>query len=507
MSYILELDNIIKEFPGVRALDGVSMKVKKGEVHSVCGENGAGKSTLMNIIGGVYPHASYEGEIKYDGEVAAFKSIRDSQKKGIAFIHQELALSPYLSVYENIFLGNERKKNIYSIDWNETIKEAKKLLERVDLRISPEVKVEDISVGNQQMVELAKALSKNAKLIIFDEPTSALTEKESEKLLSIILKLKEEGITSIIITHKLDEVLAVSDTVSIIRDGKSVSEYSNQDRTLTEDTIIRDMVNRSVSQRYPKKDHTVGKEKFRIESLSVCHPEEKNKQILKDISFYAKEGEIVGISGLMGAGRTEMGLSIFGNAYGGTNFSAKIFLDGEEITLENPKDAINKGVFYMTEDRKGRGLILDDEIKKNISLASLDKITFGGILSENEEVVQAESYRKQVNIVTSDVSKPVVKLSGGNQQKVVLAKALASTPEVLIIDEPTRGIDVGAKYEVYTILVELAKSGKAIVIISSELVEILGMCDRIYVMSNGELSDSLDIKEATQEKIMKLSVK
>ncbi|TYC51260.1 sugar ABC transporter ATP-binding protein [Rhodobacterales bacterium] len=500
---LLSMQNITKTFPGVKALDKVNLEVRKGEIHAVVGENGAGKSTLMKILSGVYPHGHYDGEIVFDGTPARFSGISDSERHGIIIIHQELALVPQLSIAENIFLGNEcASKGV--IDWRRTNQRTEELLAKVGLVEPPTTKVDNIGVGKQQLVEIAKALSKDVKLLILDEPTAALQENDSRKLLDLMLELKAQGVTSIIISHKLNEVRYVADSVTVIRDGSTVSKLDAK-AGLSEDDIVRDMVGRDMTHRFPEHKRSPGKTLFEIENWNVWHPEHAERQIIRNASFNVRAGEVVGIAGLMGSGRTELAMSIFGRSYG-RNISGTARLHGKEVDLGTVDRAIDAGISYVTEDRKALGLVLDETIRFNTTLANLEGVSSGTILKKNEETKVAEKYREALAIRTPSVFQKTVNLSGGNQQKVVLAKWLFTAPEVLILDEPTRGIDVGAKYEIYTIINDLADQGKGVVMISSEMPELLGMCDRIYVMNEGALVGELSAAEASQERIMSLIV-
>jgi putative multiple sugar transport system ATP-binding protein len=498
---ILEMRSITKTFPGVKALQQVSLVAERGTVHAIVGENGAGKSTLMKVLSGVYPYGSYEGDIVFEGEIMQFQSIRDSEAKGIVIIHQELALSPYLSIAENIFLNNEITGPTGLIDWNKTNVEAAKLLARVGLRENPTTKILDIGVGKQQLVEIAKALSKRVKLLILDEPTAALNDEDSDHLLDLMLHLKEQGITSIIISHKLNEIKKVADTVTVIRDGKTIETIAT--REVTEERIIKDMVGRDLEHRYP--DHTprIGDEILRVENWTAHHPQDTSRVVVDNVNLSVRAGEIVGIAGLMGAGRTEFAMSLFGKSYG-TRISGKVFKHGKEIQVNTVSQAIKNGLAYATEDRKHYGLNLIEDIKRNVSMASLRKLLRFGLVDDSREYATAEQYRKSMNIKAPSVSAVTGKLSGGNQQKVVLSKWIFSDPDVLILDEPTRGIDVGAKYEIYTIINRLAADGKGIIVISSELPELLGICDRIYALSEGAITGELPIAEASPEALIKL---
>lgn len=500
---LLSMQNISKAFPGVKALDQVSLDVQAGEIHAIVGENGAGKSTLMKVLSGVYPYGQYDGEIVYSGQPARFGGISDSEKQGIIIIHQELALVPELSIAENIFLGNECASRGV-IDWRWTNRRTEELLKKVGLSEAPTTRVDNIGVGKQQLVEIAKALSKDVKLLILDEPTAALQENDSRKLLDLMLELKAQGVTSIIISHKLNEVRYVADSVTVIRDGQTVSNLDAA-AGLSEDEIVRDMVGRDMTHRFPDHDRTPGQRLFEVKNWNVWHPEHAERQIIKNASFNVRAGEVVGIAGLMGSGRTELAMSIFGRSYG-RNISGSVELHGNEIDVSSVDRAIAAGVSYVTEDRKALGLVLDETIRFNTTLANLKGVSAGSILKRNEETGVAEKYREVLAIRTPSVFQKTVNLSGGNQQKVVLAKWLFTSPEVLILDEPTRGIDVGAKYEIYTIINDLAADGKGVIMISSEMPELLGMCDRIYVMNEGALVGELNAGQASQERIMSLIV-
>jgi putative multiple sugar transport system ATP-binding protein len=503
--FILEMRGITKEFPGVKALDNVNLKVREGEIHALCGENGAGKSTLMKVLSGVYPYGTYSGEILFKGEVCKFKNIKQSEELGIVIIHQELALIPYLSIAENIFLGNERaKKGI--INWNETIVKTKELLQKVGLDESPHTLVGNLGVGKQQLVEIAKALSKEVKLLILDEPTAALNEDDSENLLNLLLEFKKQGMSAIIISHKLNEISKVADSITILRDGKTIETLDMKKDNVTEDRIIRGMVGRDLTNRYPVRTPKIGDVIFEVKDWNVYHPLHSERKVIDNVSIYIRKGEIVGIAGLMGAGRTELAMSVFGKSYG-RKISGKVFKNGSEIDVSDVSKAIANGIAYVSEDRKGNGLILMEDIRKNITLSRLGKIAKKFVVDENKEIIEAERFRDQLKIKTPSVFQKTEALSGGNQQKVVLSKWIFAEPDILILDEPTRGIDVGAKYEIYTIIHQLAEEGKAILMISSELPEILGMCDRIYVMSEGRITGEVNRDEATQEKLMKLMTK
>ncbi|MFN3278876.1 MAG: multiple monosaccharide ABC transporter ATP-binding protein [Paracoccus hibiscisoli] len=503
MGALLRMDRITKTFPGVKALDDVSLEVAEGEIHAICGENGAGKSTLMKVLSGVYPVGSYEGQITYDGQPAAFGSIRDSEDLGIIIIHQELALVPLLTIAENIFLGNERATRGV-IDWPETFRQTEALLAKVGLRETPGTRVDTLGVGKQQLVEIAKALSKNVRLLILDEPTAALSEGDSQALLDLLLELKSQGVTSIIISHKLNEVRRVADSVTVIRDGATISTL--EAKGLTEDRIVRDMVGRDMAHRYPERERRAGEVVFELRDWNVGHPEQRDRRMIRDLSMQVRAGEVVGIAGLMGAGRTELAMSVFGRSYG-RDISGQVLMHGRPVDVSTVDRAIAAGLAYVTEDRKTLGLILDETIRRNTVLANLGAVATRGVVDDGRETEVAETYRRSLRIRTPSVFQKVMNLSGGNQQKVVLAKWLFTDPELLILDEPTRGIDVGAKYEIYSIINDLSAAGKAVILISSEMPELLGLCDRIHVMNQGRFVGELTAAEASQEAIMSLIVR
>jgi putative multiple sugar transport system ATP-binding protein len=499
---ILRMKDIVKAFGGVNALDGVDLEVKRGEVHGICGENGAGKSTLMNVLSGIYPHGTFEGTIEFEGKPADFRSINDSEAMGIVIIHQELALSPHLSIAENIFLGNERATRGI-IDWNATNIEAAALLAKVGLREDVSTRINQIGVGKQQLVEIAKAMSKEVKLLILDEPTAALNDDDSAHLLDLIRNLRDHGITAIIISHKLAEIRAIADTITVIRDGKTVDNFKMSDKDNSESRMIRSMVGRSLDNLYPPRTPKIGEEVLRVENWNVYHPINTQRKIIDDATFTVRAGEIVGMAGLMGAGRTELAMSLFGRRYG-SRITGTVYKRGKEISTRTVDEAIRNGLAYVTEDRKRYGLNLIATIAANISGAGLGTLSKWGIINLHDEAAEAEHFREVLNIRTDTVHRLVGKLSGGNQQKVVLAKWLHNLPEILILDEPTRGVDVGAKYEIYGLINDLAAQGKAIVVISSELTELLGICDRIYTISEGRITGQRDRKDATQENLMHL---
>ncbi|WP_040803381.1 multiple monosaccharide ABC transporter ATP-binding protein [Nocardia concava] len=501
--HILEMRSITMEFPGVKALDAVDLSVARAEIHALVGENGAGKSTLMKVLSGVYPHGSYSGRILVDGNEMAFKDIRHSEAAGVAIIHQELALVPQLSIAENIFLGNERTR-AGILDWQETNRQAMALMERVGLIEDPETLVATLGVGKQQLVEIAKALAKQVRLLILDEPTAALNQADSDSLLGLLRELRGQEITSILISHKLNEVLAVSDTITVLRDGHTI-ETLEVDGTVTEDRIIKGMVGRDLDHRFPPRppDSATGEVFFDIEDWSVDHPTIAGRQVVRGASLRVRRGEIVGLAGLMGAGRTELAMSVFGHSYG-RNIRGTVRKDGAPVRISTVPQAIDAGIAYVSEDRKQLGLILDEDIRRNLTLANLAAVSRHSVIDTHAEVAAAQELRTRLTVKAPTVFAKVGNLSGGNQQKVVLGKWIFTQPDLLILDEPTRGIDVGAKYEIYLIIRELAAEGKGVLVISSELPELLGLCDRIYAMSQGRITGELAAADATQEALMRL---
>ena len=498
--YILEMKNITKEFSGNKALDEVTFQVKRGEIHGLVGENGAGKSTLMNVLSGIYPDGTYSGQFFVEGQECKFKNIQQSEQAGIAIIHQELALIPLLSVAENIFMGHIQGKH-HIMDWNLTYKNAIPLMRRVGLEEDPQTPVGTLGVGKQQLIEIAKALSKNCKILILDEPTAALNERDSKHLLDLLKSLQADGITCIIISHKLGEISYVADSITVLRDGKTVADFPDASQ-VTENEIVRHMVGREMSNRYPEKHHKPEEAvSFEIRDWCVHHPEYPEKMVIKHANIKLRKGEVVGLAGLMGAGRTELAMSVFGKSYG-CRITGEVYKDGELIDTSTVSKAINHGIAYLSEDRKTYGLILDQTISRNISLANLGRITNRGVMNLNQEIRDTEETAKQFGVKCSSIFQNAGDLSGGNQQKVVLAKWMFNQPDVLLLDEPTRGIDVGAKYDIYCIINDLAAQGKCVLVISSELPELLGICDRIYVVNDGEIRDEVMASEATQESIM-----
>ena len=498
---ILEMRNITKTFPGVKALENVNLKVKEGEIHALVGENGAGKSTLMKVLSGVYPAGTYEGEIHYEGAVRNFRAINDSEDIGIIIIHQELALVPLLSIAENIFLGNEVASGGV-INWQQTFNRTRELLKKVGLKESPETLITDIGVGKQQLVEIAKALSKSVKLLILDEPTASLNESDSEALLNLLIEFRKQGMTSIIITHKLNEVRKVADQITVLRDGMTVKTLDCHQEEISEDVIIRNMVGRDLEDRYPPRDVPIGETILEVKNWNAYHQQHRDRKVLHDINVTVRKGEVVGIAGLMGAGRTEFAMSVFGKSYG-HKITGDVLIDGRPVDVSTVRKAIDAGLAYVTEDRKHLGLVLNDNILHNTTLANLAGVSKASVIDDIKEMKVASDFRTRLRIRSSGIFQETVNLSGGNQQKVVLSKWLFSNPDVLILDEPTRGIDVGAKYEIYTIINQLAADGKGVLMISSEMPELLGTCDRIYVMNEGRIVAELPKGEASQETIMR----
>ncbi len=499
---ILEMRNIVKEFPGVRALDNVTMTVQTGDIHSICGENGAGKSTLMKVLSGVHPSGTYEGDIYFNGEPVKFHNIKASEEAGIVIIHQELALIPELSVTENVFMGSEIRKHGL-IDWDEERRITTGLLDHIGLDIDPNTQIKNLGVGQQQMVEIAKALSKDVKLLIFDEPTSALNEEDSANLLDLMRDLKSRGITCIMISHKLNEIAAISDAVTVIRDGKTVETYPVVAGKVDENRIIRAMVGRPLDNRFPDHEPNHGDTMFEVKDWTVVHETIPDRLAANNSSFTVRAGEVVGFAGLMGAGRTELARSLFGKTYG-QFVQGQMWLNGKELKLNNVEQAIKNGIAYVPEDRKTLGLNLIDSVEKTIVSANLNAIVHSGLLDLDEETEVAEKYREELRIKTPSVRAGVSTLSGGNQQKVVLAKWMYPDPNLLILDEPTRGIDVGAKFEIYKLIYKLADQGRGVIVISSELPELLGICDRIYTICEGQITGVTNARETNQEELMRL---
>ena len=504
--YILEMRGITKEFPGVRALDNVNFKVKNGEIHCLVGENGAGKSTLMKVLSGVYKFGSYSGDIVYNGQVQQFQSTKDSENAGIAIISQELALVPELTVYENIFFGHEIMHG-KTINWNETIIQAREMLRKVRLDVNPSRKVRELGVGQQQLVEIAKALSKKAKLLILDEPTASLNEDDSQNLLQLLRDLQTEGVTSIMISHRLKEVVNIADTITVLRDGATICSMEATGGKVAESEIIKHMVGREIENVYPKREHIQpGEVALELKNWTVFDPKQ-DRIILDHVNIKLRKGEVVGLSGLMGAGRTELALSVFGNTPKYKLLEGEIYVEGKKVEFKSPKDATKAGLAYVSEDRKHNGLILIQDVKFNVTIANLDKLLDGKVVNENEEIVQVNAYKNSLNIKTPSIKQLVGNLSGGNQQKVQIAKWLFAEPKVLILDEPTRGIDVGAKFEIYTIINRLVAEGYSVLMISSDLPEILGMSDRIYVMAEGSITGEISAKDANEQNIMAMATK
>lgn len=499
---ILDIRNVTKQFPGVTALSDVSLQIKRGEIHGLCGENGAGKSTLMKILSGVYPYSTYEGTILYEGRELKLGegSIQEAIKEGIAIVYQELTLVPNMNVGENVYLGKEPTEN-GSINWNKLYADTREILQKYHLDVDPATPVKDLGVGKQQMVEIAKALSEDAKILILDEPTSALSEAEISTLMDILHSLKSHGVTCIYITHKLDEFFRITDTVTVLRDGKTV--VTKPTRELNQQQLVSYMVGREMKERFPKGNRQPGEVVFEVEDLHAQDPTDTSRKVLKGVSFNVRRGEILGIAGLMGSGRTELVTTIFGEY--GKVINGTIKVQDRELKINSARDAMQNGISLVPEDRKRLGLILIQSILKNISLPNLDRFAGWFRINADEELAAANRQAYNLAIKAPNMEVAAETLSGGNQQKVVIAKWLLSNPKVLILDDPTRGIDVGAKYEIYKLMNELAEQGVAIIMISSDLEEVLGMSDRIMVMSEGRSSPILELADATQEHIMKLA--
>ncbi|WEK55962.1 MAG: sugar ABC transporter ATP-binding protein [Candidatus Cohnella colombiensis] len=499
---ILEMDNIIKEFPGVKALSGVSFKVKKGEIHALVGENGAGKSTLMKVLSGVYPHGTYSGSIKVEGRVQSFQNTSDAEKAGISIIYQELSLASNLSIAENIFMGDE-PTNHFLIDWDSMQYRANELLDRVGINIDSNVLVKHLGIGHQQMVEIAKALRTESKILVLDEPTSALSTSEVDVLMNLLVNLKEQGVTCIYISHKFDEIFRIADSVTILRDGQTIDTKSID--SLNETMLINLMVGRDLSQRYPKRQRseTKGEKVLELKNYSLFDYKE-SKERLHHINLSLHKGEILGIAGLMGAGRTELVSSLFG-AYNGKS-EGQIFIEGNEVKINSPKDAMKQGIGLITEDRKNLGIFPVLSIMENMVIANLDNIPGKVMVQESEENLLCDMFVDTLKIKIGSIEHKITSLSGGNQQKVIIGRWLMRKPKILILDEPTRGIDVGAKFEIYNIINRLVEHGVAVIVVSSELPEVMGICDRILVMRDGTITGEVMHEEATQEKIMSYAI-
>jgi D-xylose transport system ATP-binding protein len=494
---LLEMKDIVKEFPGVRALDGVSFTLEAGEFHSLVGENGAGKSTLMKVLSGVYPVGTYEGEILIDDQPQQFRGVRDSENAGVAIIFQELSLVKELTVGENIFLGQEPAR-LGVIDWSELYHRATKLLKDLHLAIDPRVPVGSLGIGQQQLVEIAKALSKKARILVLDEPTAALTESEVETLFVILRKLKADGVGMIYISHKLDEVFLMSDRITVLRDGRTVATHDAAE--LDKEKVIKLMVGREVGDIFPKVDHELGETALEVRNLTVYSTDDPTKKLVSNVSFSVRKGEVLGVAGLMGAGRTELLMAIFAAWQG--NYSREIVVGGKTVSIDSPADAISKGVGFVTEDRKRFGLILEQTIMDNMTLAGLREISGRVVTNRSRELMATRAPMASLRIKANSPLTIAGTLSGGNQQKVVLGKWLLTGPKVLFLDEPTRGIDVGAKQEIYAEINKLAREGLAIVLVSSELPEVLGLSDRVLVLHEGRVTGEFTRKEATPEKVM-----
>lgn len=494
---LLEMKDIVKEFPGVRALDGVSFTLEAGEFHSLVGENGAGKSTLMKVLSGVYPHGTYQGDILIEDQIRHFRGIRDSEEAGVAIIFQELSLVKELTVGENIFLGKE-PSSYGVINWSELYHRTSNLLRDLNLNIDPRVEVGNLGIGQQQLVEIAKALSKEAKILVLDEPTAALTESEVDVLFRILRDLKERNVGMVYISHKLGEVFEMSDRITVLRDGKTVGTHNAAD--LTKDKVIELMVGREVGNIFPEPDHERGEVVLEVKNLTAYSIDADNKKVVDDVSFHVRKGEVLGIAGLMGAGRTELLMSVFA-AWSG-RYSREVLIDGRPVDIDSPADAIREGIGFVTEDRKRFGLILEQTILDNMTLAGLKQISGSYLTNRTRETIAVNGPMKSLRVKAPSPMTVAGTLSGGNQQKVVLGKWLLTNPKVLFLDEPTRGIDVGAKQEIYAEINKLAGQGLAIVLVSSELPEVLGLSDRVMVLHEGRMTGEFVRSDATPEKVM-----
>jgi len=498
---VLSVHNLTKRFPGVLALSNLSFSLNKGEVHALCGENGAGKSTLIKCISGIWPHGSYDGGINIGDKEAKFQGIDDSEKAGIAVIYQELALVGEMTVAENIFLGREPKRG-FMVDWHTMYAECRKLLEQYELDLNPNALVKDLGIGQQQLVEIVKALAKNSTILLLDEPTAALTDSEVEKLLKIINQLRDKGISCLYISHRLDEVMNISDRITVLRDGKSV--LTKDTKEMTESDVIRNMVGREITQLFPEREAKTGDAVLKVENLSVSLGEE-NPLSLKEISFELKKGEVLGVGGLMGAGRSELLMHIFCSK--GSRTSGSVALKEKSLDNNTAGESIKEGLIMVTEDRKKLGLILDESIAFNLSLSHLKNLIKTGLVDRHSEMLENKKYFDQLRVKAPGLQSIVGGLSGGNQQKVVLGKALMTAPDVIFLDEPTRGIDIGAKAEIYELVNNLTKEGKSVILVSSELPELLGMSDRILMLSNGRQAEILDKDNATEENLLRAAMK
>jgi D-xylose transport system ATP-binding protein len=499
---ILDVSHVTKTFPGVTALSDVSLQVRRGEIHGLCGENGAGKSTLVKILSGVYPHGTYEGSITFQGEELRFeqKSIRAAIEAGIAIVYQELTLIPKMTVGENIFLGKEPVEG-RRINRSRLYAQSRDILAKYGLDILPQARVMDLGVGKQQMAEIAKALSEDAKLLILDEPTSALTQTEVLKLMEILQGLKAHGVTCIYISHKLEEFFGITDRVTVLRDGKLISTMETKDAST--EKLVKLMVGREMTDRFPPSQRTPTEVILSVRGLHAEDPSIPGREILKGVDFDLRRGEILGIAGLMGSGRTELVTTIFGEY--ATITAGSIVFEGKEVHIGSARDAMDQGISLVPEDRKQLGLVLIQSVLKNVALPNLNKFSAFMRIDKQAELHETEKYAKSLAIKAPSLSVAVDNLSGGNQQKVVIAKWLMSAPKVLILDDPTRGIDVGAKFEIYKLMNELAAQGMAIIMISSELEEVIGMSDRVVVMCEGRSNGVLARSEATQERVMTLA--
>ncbi|MBI3548435.1 MAG: sugar ABC transporter ATP-binding protein [Elusimicrobia bacterium] len=493
---LLSAKNITKTFPGVTALKDVSFSVNAGEIHALCGENGAGKSTLIKLLSGIHPYGSYDGELQVNGKTARFESVADAEAAGIAVIYQELALVPEMTVAENIFLGAEPSR-FGLLDWNKIYRETRSLLEMFHLNLEPTATTKHLGMGQRQLIEIIKALRKDSKILILDEPTAALTETEVDTLIVILKKLRERGIGCVYISHKLDEVFAVADRVTVIRDGASVTTKRTKD--IDKADVIRHMVGREIKDLFPRRTAKPGPVLLSVENLTVAE-EKGGENALEGISFELRAGEVLGFGGLMGSGRTELLMHLFG-AWGWRK-KGTVEVDGKRVPKMQPDEAINRGMVLVSEDRKRYGLVLPKAVGFNLSLSSLKRLTRNWLIDSPREFHANKKLFDSLHVKAPSLEAVVGGLSGGNQQKVVIGKALMTEPQVVFLDEPTRGIDVGAKVEVYEIINQITAAGKAVVLVSSELPELMGMSDRILMLHEGSIGGEFKRADATQEKLM-----
>lgn len=497
MEKVLELKNISKAFGKVSVFKNVNLDLYRGEILALVGENGAGKSTLMNVLGGIYPAGEYEGEILVEGKRCEFRSANDSKSAGIEMIHQEISLHTELTVAENVFMGNW-KSSAGMVKWKNIYEEAQKFLKKVHLDVKPKTMVYNLSTSQQQLLSIARALAVNPGILLFDEPTSALTENDADNLMKIIRKLSAAGISCIYISHRLEEVFALADRIAVLRDGNLISVRKKEEASM--DGVIEDMVGRKMEEMYPKKSIPVGAVELEVKGLTVPHPYIKEKNIVEAVDFQVSRGEILGFSGLVGSGRSETMNAVFGSL---KKTAGTVWLEGKELSIRSQKDAIREGIGLVTEDRKKSGILAPMCLRENMTVASLEDISVRGILKQKKEKSLSWEYYEKLSVKAGGIEDNIMNLSGGNQQKIVLAKWLMKDIRVLILDEPTRGVDVGAKVEIYNIITQLAQRGVAVIMVSSELPELLGMCDRIIVLGRGKVWGDIPRKDFSQERIMR----